>query len=53
MLTVFKILTDIFLMSYIFAVPDTFVKADPTTKDAFIPRGDNKLVIWLAKSMSM
>ena len=53
MLNVFKILTDLFLMGYILAVPDTFVKADPETKDAFIPRGDNKLVTLLAKTMSM
>ena len=53
MLNNIKILTDIFLMSYILADPKTFVKVDPTNKDAFIPRGDNKLVAWLAKTCSM
>jgi len=53
MLNNYKILTDIFLMSYILADPNDFVKADPINKGAFIPRGDNKLVTWLAKSFSM
>ena len=53
MLNNFKLLTDIFLMSYILADPNDFIKADTITKGAFIPRGDNKLVTWLAKTCSM
>ncbi len=53
MLNNIKLLTDIFLMSFIITDPNNFIKADPKNNGAFIPRGDNKLVNWFAKTYSM
>ena len=53
MLNGYKIFTDAYFLIYLLIDPTTYVKADPKIKDTFIPKGDNNLVTWLAKSSSM
>ena len=53
MLNGYKMYTDAYFLIYLLIDPNTYIKADPKIKDALIPRGDNKLVTWLAKSSSM
>ena len=53
MLNGYKIYTDAYFLIYLLIDPNTYLKEDPKIKNIFIPRGDNKLVTWLAKSSSM
>ena len=53
MLNGYKMYTDTYFLIYLLIDPYTYLKADPKVKDILIPRGNNKLVTWLAKSSSM
>ena len=53
MLNGYKMYIDSYFLIYLLIDPNIYVKTDPKAKDIMIPRGNNKLVTWLAKSSSM